>query len=72
MSVPAYMDLATLCYHLCAGESTIEGLVRQGKFPQPRYLGGKRLWRWSEVEATLDAQSAVQGSVYEATRKLAG
>lgn len=53
--LPRYADLATLARNLCAGESTIEALVRQGKFPQPYHLGGKRLWKWSEVEATIAA-----------------
>lgn len=53
--LPRYADLATLARHLCSSESAIETLVRQGKFPQPYHLGGKRLWRWSEVERTITA-----------------
>jgi hypothetical protein len=51
--------------------------VRQGKLPQPYYLGGKRLWKWSEIAATIqatgEATNVEQGSsIYEATKKLAG
>jgi predicted DNA-binding transcriptional regulator AlpA len=47
---PPYQDLATLAAHICAAESTIENWVRIGIFPQPRKVGGKRLWQWKEVE----------------------
>jgi predicted site-specific integrase-resolvase len=50
---PPYQDLATLAVHLCVGESTIENWVRQGLFPAPRKVGGKRLWQWKEVERHL-------------------
>jgi hypothetical protein len=47
---PPYQDLATLALHICAAESTIENWVRLGLFPEPRKVGGKRLWSWKEVE----------------------
>jgi len=50
---PPYQDLATLSQHICAAESTIENWVRIGIFPQPRKVGGKRLWQWKEVERHL-------------------
>jgi len=75
---PKYADMATLARNLCAGESTIEALVRQGKFPQPYHLGGKRLWKWSEVEATIAASRtqgtvvlpATEGGIREAARRI--
>jgi predicted DNA-binding transcriptional regulator AlpA len=53
---PPYQDLATLAEHICAGESTIENWVRLGLFPPPRKVGGKRLWRWKDVERHLAAE----------------
>jgi hypothetical protein len=50
---PPFMDLATLALHVCTGESTIENWVHLGLFPRPRKQGGKRLWRWAEVERHL-------------------
>lgn len=51
---PAFQDLATLALHTCLSERTIERLVDEGKFPQPRRNKcGKRLWVWKEVEAFL-------------------
>jgi hypothetical protein len=50
---PPYQDLRTLAEHICAAESTIENWVRMGIFPQPRKVGGKRLWQWKEVERHL-------------------
>jgi len=50
---PPYMDLATLSQHICVGESTIENWVKLGQFPPPRKIGGKRLWKWEDVERHL-------------------
>lgn len=50
---PPFMDLRTLAEHICAGESTIENWVKLGTFPKPRLQGGKRFWRWKEVERHL-------------------
>jgi hypothetical protein len=50
---PPFQDLATLSAHICAAESTIENWVRLGLFPEPKKLGGKRLWSWKEVERHL-------------------
>lgn len=47
---PPYQDLATLAQHLCAGESTVEQLVALGQFPRPKMMGGKRVWKWIEVD----------------------
>lgn len=50
---PPFQDLATLAEHICAAESTIENWVKMGTFPKPRLQGGKRLWRWKDVEKHL-------------------
>jgi predicted DNA-binding transcriptional regulator AlpA len=50
---PPYQDITTLSEHLCSSESAIENWVRLGLFPQPRKVGGKRLWSWKEVENHL-------------------
>jgi predicted DNA-binding transcriptional regulator AlpA len=50
---PPFMDLAALAQHICCGESTIEVWVKQGAFPAPVKQGGKRLWRWKDVERHL-------------------
>lgn len=74
---PPFQDLATLAEHICAGESTIENWVKMGLFPPPKKIGGKRLWRWKDVErhlareneavpTSLDAQAE---GITNATRK---
>lgn len=51
---PPFQDLRTLSEHVCLGESTIEAMVKENRFPQPRRNKcGKRLWVWKEVEAWL-------------------
>jgi hypothetical protein len=50
---PPFQDIATLSAHICAAESTIENWVRLGLLPEPKKVGGKRLWSWKEVERHL-------------------
>ena len=52
---PPFQDLATLAAHICASERSIENWVKMGQFPAPRIQGGKRLWRWKDVERHLAA-----------------
>jgi hypothetical protein len=59
---PPYQDLATLALHICASESAIENWVRLGLFPQPRKVGGKRLWSWKEVEHHLTANKLLEAA----------
>lgn len=54
MGVPAYVDVARLCRELCICERTAEAWVRQSILPAPKLRGGKRLWKWMEVERYLD------------------
>ena len=79
MTVPAYVDAARLCQELCICERTAEAWVRQSILPAPRLRGGKRLWKWMEVERYLDdggpsvspsADAEAEG-VRNATKRLA-
>jgi hypothetical protein len=54
MATPAYLDIARLCEELSICERTADAWVRQGILPAPRQRGGKRLWKWKEVESYLD------------------
>jgi predicted DNA-binding transcriptional regulator AlpA len=67
---PPFQDLATLAKHICAGESTIENWVRQGLFPQPRKIGGKRLWQWKEVERHLAAMNGTSASLPDEAQRI--
>lgn len=51
---PPWQDMATLCRHLCISEPTVDNWVKRGILPAPRLRGGKRMWRWSEVDARID------------------
>lgn len=69
---PPFMDLRRLAEHICASERSIENWVKTGEFPAPRMQGGKRLWRWKDVErhlaADADAAPTTADSIREATR----
>lgn len=52
---PPWQDAPTLCAHLSISEGTIDNWVRQGLLPPARPRGGKRMWKWAEVERWLDA-----------------
>ena len=67
---PPFQDLATLAVHICAGQSTIENWVRQGLFPQPRKIGGKRLWQWKEVERHLAAMNETSASLSDEAQRI--
>jgi hypothetical protein len=77
---PPYQDIATLAQHICTGETTIESWVKMGLFPAPsKKIGGKRLWRWKDVERHLigndpSAQSSssdLMARIRDGTRKAA-
>ncbi len=55
-SVPPYQDISHLTQNLCISEPTVNAWVKQGILPPPRNKGGKRLWKWTEVERYLDGQ----------------
>jgi predicted DNA-binding transcriptional regulator AlpA len=67
---PPFQDLRTLAEHICASESTIESWVRQGIFPAPRKIGGKRLWRWKEVERYLAGANDLTASSDDELRRI--
>ena len=55
--IPPFMDLATLCKHICCSDRAIEQWVASGQFPPPvKRLGDKKLWRWKDVEDHLAVQ----------------
>jgi hypothetical protein len=43
-----------LSAHTTLAPRTIEIWTREGKLPPPKVRGGKRLWKWREVEQYLD------------------
>lgn len=55
---PPWQDTATLCSHLCISPTTVDVWVKQGFLPSPKNIGGKRLWKWSEVEKRLEGRDA--------------
>ena len=72
---PPFQDLHTLAAHTSLGESTIEKLVAENRFPPPRRNKcGKRLWVWAEVEKFLaapeDSPSEQGEAIREATRRI--
>lgn len=57
--VPAYPDSATLCAHLCISDTQLDALVRRGELPPPKkMLGGKRIWKWTEVVGYIEGDGA--------------
>ena len=77
---PPWMDISTLCAHICVSAPTVDAWVRQGLLPPPRLVGGKRMWKWKDVDRCLegepDSVAASPGSdierVRNATRQAAG
>jgi hypothetical protein len=74
-TVPPFQDLATLSWHVCLGESTIEAMVAEGRFPAPIRKFGKRLWSWKAVEKFLSEAENVTPiemgrAIREATQRL--
>lgn len=71
---PPFQDLKTLAGNTCIGESTIERMVAEGRFPPPRRkVLGKRIWVWKEVEAFLskpEDDAAATGGIRENTIRL--
>jgi hypothetical protein len=56
---PPWQDAPTLCAHLCISEGTIDNWVRLGILPAARMVGGKRMWKWSEVDRLLAGGSSI-------------
>jgi len=51
------MDISTLCEHICVCQSTVETWVKQGVLPPPKMRGGKRMWKWKDVDSWLDGNA---------------
>ena len=75
-NIPAYPDISRLTHELCISERTVDAWVKQGILPPPKNKGGKRLWKWSEVEAYLDGAgeglTAELEDIRNETKKQAG
>jgi predicted DNA-binding transcriptional regulator AlpA len=73
---PPFQDIKTLSSNVSLSESTIEKLVAENRFPQPRRKKcGKRLWVWDEVFKFLSEPEDVQAegnAIYEKTRRAFG
>lgn len=74
---PPWQDISTLCANICACERTVDAWVKLGILPPPRLRGGKRMWKWSEVDAYLSRDDASRREdsdadrIREATRRAA-
>lgn len=56
--VPAYPDTATMCAHLCISDTQLDALVRRGELPPAvRTLGGKRIWKWTDVVRYIEGEA---------------
>jgi len=54
---PAYLDIAGACNFVALGESTLQELVREDKFPKPRKLSGRRVgWLVRELEEWAESR----------------
>jgi hypothetical protein len=67
--VPAWVDISKLCEEICACPNTVAAWVEQGILPPARMRGGKRLWKWSEVDAYL-TNGAPSGSLDEIAERI--
>lgn len=48
---PLYLDLPTVALFVALSESTVQSMVREKAFPQPRELSARRVgWLYREVE----------------------
>src|ERR1700704_1511085 len=50
---PPWQDKATLCKHVCLGDTTVDDWVRYGDLPPPVKRRGKLMWEWAEVQDWL-------------------
>jgi hypothetical protein len=54
--VPEWVDKARLCFEASVSERTVDALVKLGKLPAPRRLGGKLVWRWADVDRRIEQE----------------
>jgi predicted DNA-binding transcriptional regulator AlpA len=50
---PPWQHKETLAAHLSVSANTVVNWAAQGKLPPPRKIGGKVMWKWSEVDEKL-------------------
>ena len=66
---PPYQDIAHLTANLCISDRTVDAWVKDGLLPRPRLIGGKRLWKWTEVQRYIDGdEDAISSADTEAER----
>lgn len=54
---PLYLDLPSVAAAVSLSEPTVQRLVRDGAFPQPRELSGRRVaWLVRELEEWADSR----------------
>lgn len=54
---PAYLDLPGVSQYVALSESTLQKIVREGAFPKPRLLSGRRVgWLTREVDEWSEAR----------------
>jgi hypothetical protein len=68
--IPPYQDIATLSEHTTLAPRTIEMWVKEGKLPPPCVKGGKRLWKWKDVERYLDGNDAAVPALEDELEKI--
>lgn len=56
---PPWQDAATLCAHICISVTTLETWVKEGRLPPARMIGGKRMWKWDEVDRSLSGDTGI-------------
>lgn len=58
---PIFLDLPAVVQAVALSESTVQELVRQGQFPAPRQLSGRRVgWLVRELEAWAESRPVSQ------------
>ena len=56
-----FLDMHELCIATTLSETTIQKLIREGQFPKPRLIGGRRVgWLVDEVKAWASARPVSQ------------
>ena len=57
MIKPAYLDLPGVSQYVALSESTLQKIVREGAFPKPRLLSGRRVgWLTREVDEWAESR----------------
>jgi hypothetical protein len=67
---PPWQDAPTLCLHLCISSGTLDNWIKQEILPPAKIVGGKRMWKWAEVEARLNGDAGIVPDQDELTRRV--